>query len=129
MDNIGMFLTSLKNASQAGNEKVDISSSGVRIGVANVLAKTGYIRSFKVANDGKAGLMRVYLKYEVDGRPTLSEIRRQSTPGKRTYISANEIQPVRAGFGIAILSTNKGILSGDQAKSENVGGELICTVW
>lgn len=129
MDTIGEFLTRIRNAGAARHEKVDIPSSNVRVGIAKILLENGYIRSFKVVRDGRQGVMRVYLKYNEKGRPVISAIDRVSRPGRRVYVKATEIPRVRDGFGISILSTNRGVVSGDNAKTDNLGGELLCNVW
>ncbi len=129
MDTIGNFLTRIRNAGMAKHEKVDIPSSLVRQGIAKVLQNQGYIRDFKVARDGKQGMMRVYLKYNEKGEPVIKHLSRVSRPSRRIYVKASEIPKVRSGYGLAILSTNKGILSGDEATDNNVGGELLCKVW
>ncbi|MCB0392069.1 MAG: 30S ribosomal protein S8 [Bdellovibrionales bacterium] len=129
MDTIGDFLTRIRNAGMAKHEKVDFPCSTVRQGIAKVLQSQGYIRDFRVARDGKQGVMRVYLKYNEKGDPVIKHLSRVSRPSKRIYVRATEIPKVRSGFGLAILSTNKGILSGDDAVNQNVGGELLCKVW
>lgn len=129
MDTIGNFLTRIRNAGMAKHEKVDIPSSLVRQGIAKVLQNQGYIRDFKVARDGKQGMMRVYLKYNEKGEPVIKHLSRVSRPSRRIYVKASEIPKVRSGYGLAILSTNKGILSGDEVTDNNVGGELLCKVW
>lgn len=129
MDTIGEFLTRVRNAGSARHEKVDIPSSNVRVGIAKILLENGYIRSFKVVRDGKQGVMRVYLKYNEKGRPVITDIHRVSRPGRRVYVKSDEIPRIRDGFGIAIVSTNRGVLEGENAKQEKLGGELICSVW
>lgn len=129
MDTIADFLTRIRNAGMAKHEKVDFPSSNIKQGIAKVLQNQGYIRDFKVARDGKQGIMRVYLKYNDKGDPVIKHLSRVSRPSKRIYVKATEIPKVRSGFGLAILSTNKGILSSDEAAVQNVGGELICKVW
>ena len=129
MDTIGEFITRIRNAGAARHEKVDIPSSNVRVGIAKILLENGYIRSFKVVRDGKQGVMRVYLKYNEKGRPVISAIDRVSRPGRRVYVKSTDIPSVRDGYGIAILSTNRGVVDGDKAKTENLGGELLCNVW
>lgn len=129
MDTVADFLTRIRNAGMAKHEKVDIPSSNLREGIANILQSEGYIRSFKVAKDGKQGLMRVYLKYTKGGRHAINKIHRLSSPGKRRYVKSSDIPQVRSGFGLAVLSTNRGILSGEQAAKENVGGEILFQVW
>ena len=94
-----------------------------------ILLENGYIRSFKVVRDGKQGVMRVYLKYNDKGRPIITAIDRVSRPGRRVYVKSTEIPKVRDGFGISIISTNRGVVDGDKAKLDNLGGELLCSVW
>lgn len=129
MDTIGDFLTRIRNAGMAKHEKVDVPNSNLRQGLAKILHDHGYIRSYKVAKDGKQGIMRVYLKYNPQGRPAISRVERVSRPSRRLYVKASEMPEVRSGYGIAILSTNKGIMSSDSARKENVGGEYLCRVW
>lgn len=129
MDTIGEFLTRVRNAGAARHEKLDIPSSNVRVGIAKILLDQGYIRSFKVVRDGKQGVMRVYLKYNEKGRPVITAIHRVSRPGRRVYVKSDKIPSIRDGFGISILSTNRGVVDGETAKKEKLGGELICSVW
>lgn len=129
MDTIADFLTRVRNAGIAKHEKVDIPASKVRVGIANVLKDAGFIRNFKVVRDGKQGMMRVYLRYRDDGSHVITAIERKSRPGRRFYIQKDAIPNVRSGFGLAVLSTSKGVMSGKTAAEQNVGGELICTVW
>ncbi|MCB0406783.1 MAG: 30S ribosomal protein S8 [Bdellovibrionales bacterium] len=129
MDTIGEFLTRIRNAGLAKHDKVDIPSSNMREGIAQILQETGYIRSYKVAKDSKQGIMRVYLKYDEKGKPAISNLERVSRPSRRIYVKADKIRAVRSGFGMDIMSTNKGIMSSETAKNEKVGGELLCRVW
>ncbi len=129
MDKISEFLTRIRNAGQSRHEKVDVPASNFRAGIANLLAETGFIRSFKVAEDSKQGVMRVYLKYSEDGNPAISSIRRVSRPGRRVYVKAGEIPVIRSGLGMAVISTSQGLMSGQEAKKRNLGGEVICQIW
>lgn len=129
MDTIGDFLTRVRNAGAAKHEKLDIPASNVRVGIAKILLENGYIRSFKVVRDDKQGVMRVYLKYSDKGKPVITSIDRVSRPGRRVYVKSTDIPEVRNGFGISIISTNRGVVDGDTAKKENLGGELLCNVW
>jgi len=129
MDTVADFLTRIRNGGLAKHEKVDVPSSGIRAGIATVLQKNGYIRSFKVVRDGKQGMMRVYLRYNQAGQPMIKTIRRESTPGLRKYVKATEVPKVRNGFGMAVLSTSKGIMSGDDATQNKLGGELLFQIW
>lgn len=129
MDTIADFVTRIRNAGSARHDKLDIPSSNIKQGIARILKENGYIKTFRVAQDGKQGLMRVYLNYSKDGAPAIANIQRVSRPRKRIYVKKDQIPPVRSGFGISILSTNKGILSGEEALTQNVGGELLLKVW
>lgn len=129
MDTVGDFLTRVRNAGMAKHDKVDVPCSNLRIGIAKILKENGYIRSFKVAKDNKQGMMRVYLRYNSKGDHVIGKIHRVSRPGKRQYVSADSIPAVRSGFGLAVLSTNKGILSSEEASKQNVGGEVLFKVW
>ena len=129
MDTVADLITRIRNAGHAKHEKVDIPSSNLRVGIAAALKDAGYIRTFKVARDGKQGVMRVYLKYTPDGTHMINKIHRVSRPGRRRYVKANEIPQVRSGYGISVLSTNRGVMSGDKAVKENVGGEILLQVW
>jgi small subunit ribosomal protein S8 len=129
MDTIGEFLTRIRNAGLAKHEKVDVPASKLRVGIANVLRDSGYIRNFKVVKDGKQGIMRVYLQYSDDGRHAITAIDRASRPGRRLYVQCEKIPNVRSGFGMAILSTSKGVMGSKEALEKKIGGELICTIW
>lgn len=129
MDMIGEFLTRIRNAGLASHEKVDVPNSNMRMGLAQVLQENGYIRSFKVAKDGRQGVMRVYLKYLSNGKHAIAQLDRLSRPGRRIYVKSKDIPKVRSGFGLVLMSTNKGIMSGDDAVKMNLGGELLCQIW
>jgi small subunit ribosomal protein S8 len=129
MDKVAEFLTCIRNSGAARQEKVDVPSSNMRMGIAKALQDIGYIRSYKVAKDSKQGLMRIYLKYDEKGAHAITNIERISRSGRRRYVSCDEIPKVRSGLGSSILSTSKGIMSGAQAKTMNLGGELIAYIW
>lgn len=135
MDPIADFLTRIRNAGMAQHSKVDIPTSRTLVGIASVLKKNAYIKDFKVAtqtlkkSQNSYGLMRIYLSYSQDKKPTISKIIRMSRPGKRLYKKSDQIPEVRSGFGLAIFSTNQGIMSGKEAKKSNLGGEFLCQVW
>jgi small subunit ribosomal protein S8 len=129
MDTIAQMLTIVRNGSQAKLEKVDLPSSKFRESLAKILTTQGYIRSFKIAKDSKQGVMRIYLKYDDNGNPAITNLAKVSTPGRRSYVHAANIPVIRSGTGACIVSTNKGVMTGYEAKKLNLGGELICTVW
>lgn len=129
MDTIAQMLTIIRNGSSARLEKVDMPASKVRENIAKLLANNGFIRSYKVAKDSKQGVMRIYLKYDEQGLPAISNLQKVSTPGRRSYVHAEKIPTVRSGTGTCIVSTNKGMMMGQEAKKQQLGGELICLVW
>ena len=129
MDTVGEFLTRIRNAGMAKHEKVDIPSSNLRKGIAKILMENGYIKNFREASDGKQGVMRVYLNYDARGDTVISKLQRVSTPGKRVYVKSSEIPQVRSGYGLAIISTSKGVMSGKDAAKGKVGGEYLIKVW
>ena len=129
MDPIADLLTRIRNASTAKHEKVDLPYSKLKEGVAESLKRAGYIKGFKVVRDAKQGVMRVYLKYDSSGIPVINNLQRESRPGLRKYVNVEKIPVVRSGFGVTILSTNKGILLGDEARQQKLGCELLCSVW
>lgn len=129
MDTVGDFLTRIRNAGMAKHESLDIVSSKLREGIAQVLHQSGYIRGFKVAKDKTRQLMRVYLRYTESGDHIIAKVQRVSKPGCRVYVKRDGIPEVRSGYGIVVMSTNKGVMSGKLAKEKDVGGEILCQVW
>lgn len=129
MDTIGDFCTCIRNAISAGKEKLDVPSSNIRKNIAQKLKQYGYIRSYSVVDDGKQGLMRIYLKYDQSQSSVINSIQRVSRPSRRCYVKAGDIQDVRSGYGLTILSTNQGVLSGREARKQKVGGEVLCEIW
>lgn len=128
-DPIGDMLTRIRNAQQRGKSKVASPSSRLRERVLEVLQSEGYIRGFAVTEraTGQAEL-EVELKY-FDGEPGIREIKRVSKPGRRVYASVGELPTIYKGLGVAIMSTSKGVMSDSQARENNVGGEVLCTVF
>lgn len=129
MDTVADFLTRIRNAGNAGHEKVDVPCSNLRKGIAEVLKAEGYIRNFKVVDDGRQGMMRVYLKTTKIGDPVIQKMIRVSRPGKRVYVKAKAVPKVRSGYGLAILSTSQGVMSGKAATEKSLGGEYLAKVW
>jgi small subunit ribosomal protein S8 len=128
-DPLGDMLTRIRNAQMRSRPKVSTPASKLRERVLEVLQEEGYIRGFSRTdyNDGKSEI-EIELKY-FDGHPVIKEIRRISSPGRRVYSSAKEIPTIANGLGVAILSTPKGVMSDSQARRENVGGEILCSVF
>jgi small subunit ribosomal protein S8 len=128
-DPIGDMLTRIRNAQMRGKSTVITPASKLRGWVLDVLQDEGYIRGYENATS-KAGFpeLEISLKY-FDGAPVIKEIKRVSTPGRRVYSAAQDIPTVRQGLGVAIVSTPKGVMSDAQARSANVGGEVLCTIF
>ena len=128
-DPIADMLTRIRNGIMVGRETVNMPSSRIKIGIAEVLKKEGFIKEFKEISDEKQGILRVYLKYGPLNQKIISHIKRESTPGRRLYKGVEDIGRVLNGIGISIFSTSKGILSNKECRAHNIGGEHICTVW
>ena len=128
-DPLGDMLTRIRNAQMRSKSSVLTPSSKLRSWVLDVLKDEGYIRNYELKkdDDGKENI-EVSLKY-FDGEPVIRELKRISKPGRRIYAEVKEIPTVRQGLGIAIVSTSKGVMSGNKARSVNVGGEVLCTVF
>lgn len=127
-DPIADMLTRIRNASNAKFASVDIPGSKLKLELARILKEEGYIKNYKFTEDGKQGVLRVYLKYQ-GNNGTIYGIQRVSKPSRRVYVKSKDIKPVLNGTGVAIISTPKGLLTDKAARKENVGGEVICTVW
>jgi small subunit ribosomal protein S8 len=128
-DPIADFLTCIRNALHAKKRHVDIPSSNLKRAMAEVLHKEKFIRGFKVNEDEKQNVIRVYLKYTPTEMSVIQGIRRISTPGRRVYVQKDEIPRVLGGLGTAMLSTTHGILTDKEAKQAGLGGEVLCHVW
>ena len=130
-DPIADMLTRLRNANTAFHDDVSMPSSKLKEAVAKILEQEGYIAGFEVAaqTDKPGNVLRIKLKYTNDRKRVITGIKRASKPGLREYRRANEVQRVLGGMGIAILSTNQGLLTDKEARKRNVGGEVLCTVW
>ena len=127
-DPLGDMLTRIRNASMRGKSTVRTPASKIRKWVLDVLQAEGYIRGYEeVTKDGHPEI-EIALKY-FDGQPVIRELRRVSTPGRRVYSGAKSMLQVRQGLGVAIVSTPKGVISDAQARTANVGGEVLCTVF
>jgi small subunit ribosomal protein S8 len=128
-DPLGDMLTRIRNAQLRGKSKVTTPASRMRVRVLDVLQQEGYIRGYAEVDYGKGrSEIEIELKY-FDGEPVIRQIDRVSTPGRRVYASVNNLPTVYNGLGISILSTPKGVLSDADARAQNVGGEVICTVF
>lgn len=129
-DPIADMLTRIRNANTAKHDTVDIPSSKIKVAIADILVDEGYIAKYDIIDEGSYKTMRVTLKYGADkNEKIITGIKRISKPGLRVYAGKDEIPSVLGGLGIAILSTNKGILTDKQARKEQVGGEVLAFVW
>ena len=127
-DPIADMLTRIRNAVRVFKPRVDVPGSKMCAGIARVLKEEGFIEDFKVIEDNKQGIVRLYLKYGPLGEPIINNIKRESRPGLRLYKSVGELPRVLNGLGIAVVSTSQGIMSDRQCRKANVGGELLATV-
>ena len=128
-DPIADMLTRIRNAIMAGHQSTDMPASNVKEALARILEAEGYVAGFERIKDRKQGVLRVRLRYGPGGESVISGLQRVSRPGRRVYVNAKEIPTVLGGLGINVLSTNKGLLSGNHARSQGVGGELLVSVW
>jgi small subunit ribosomal protein S8 len=126
-DPIADLLTRMRNAQMAGHVTVDIPNSKAKQAILQVLLDEGYINDFTTSEDVK-GVITVALKYH-NGAPVIEEIARVSRPGLRIYKESNDLPQVRGGLGVAIVSTNKGVMTDKSARTHGVGGEVLCTVF
>ena len=129
-DPIADFLTRIRNGFLSKKRWVDVPSSALKKRIALVLKEEKYIKDFFfISGDGNKEFIRVFLKYDYQGKPVIENIKRVSRPGLRVYVGAGEAPRVLDGLGISILSTSKGVLSNKKAKQLGVGGELLCEVY
>ncbi len=127
-DPIADFLTRIRNASTAGHRSVDIPASKLKERLADILKDQGFIEDVERVSDGPQGTLRLKLRY-VDGAPAVLGLRRVSRPGLRRYATVVDLPRVRNGLGIAVISTSHGLMTDKEARSRNVGGEILCYVW
>lgn len=128
-DPIADMLTRIRNASMVYHDSVDVPASNLKKELARILKQEGFIRDYRVIDDGKQGIVRLYLKYGADKQRVISGLKRISKPGRRVYARRDQIPRVLGGLGVAILSTSRGVMSDREARRQGVGGEVICYVW
>ncbi|RJR17089.1 MAG: 30S ribosomal protein S8 [Nitrospiraceae bacterium] len=128
-DPIADMLTRIRNANMAKLEKVDVPASKLKIELTKILKEKGFIKSFKVVRDRKQGVIRIALKYFEGQEKAITGMKRVSKPGRRIYVDKTDIPRVMGGYGIAILTTSKGIKTDDICRREGIGGEVLCNVW
>lgn len=128
-DPIADMLTRIRNAVKAKFNSADIPASKLKTELARVLKDEGYIKNYKFIQDGKQGILRIYLKYGQGQKATIYMIERVSKPSRRVYTKSKDLKPVYNGMGVSILSTSRGIMTDKRARQENVGGEILCNIW
>jgi small subunit ribosomal protein S8 len=128
-DPIADLLTRIRNAQIAKHDRLDVPISKLKLEVVKLLKEEGFIKNFREIEGSPVGTLRIFLRYTHEGVPAISFLERVSKPGRRVYRKADEIQPVRNGLGIGIVSTSQGLLTDAQARERRVGGELLCHVW
>ena len=128
-DPIADFLTRIRNANMVMHEKVEIPASKTKIAMAEILKNEGFIKDYEQIEDGKQGIIRVYLKCGANKEKVITGLKRISKPGLKVYCKKDEIPKVLGGLGIAIISTSKGIVTDKEARKLGLGGEVICYVW
>ena len=127
-DPVADMLTRIRNAAKAKFSSVDVPGSKLKIELARILKDEGFIKNYKFLKDGKQGILRIYLKYGQGQVGSIYHLKRVSKPGRRLYVKSKDLKPVLNGMGISILSTSRGVMTDKQARRENVGGEILCTV-
>lgn len=128
-DPIADFLTRIRNANMIYHSTVEIPASRLKKSLASILKEEGFIKDYEVIDDGKQGIIRIYLKYGANRERVLTGIKRISKPGLRVYARKDQVPRVLGGLGLAILSTSRGIMTDKQARKLGLGGEVICYVW
>ncbi len=128
-DPIADFLTRIRNANSVHHEKVEIPASTLKKTMAQILKEEGFIKDFEYIEDGKQGVLRVYLKYGANKQKVISGLKRISRPGLRVYAKKDEVPRILGGLGIAIISTSRGVMTDKKARKQGLGGEVLCYVW
>ena len=129
-DPVADYLTRIRNANQAGLKTVEIPSSNIKKEITKILVDQGFILNYKIIDDNLRGIIKIALKYDkITSEPVIKNLQRVSKPGLRKYSNSKTIPRVLNGLGISIVSTSKGLMTGKKAKSENLGGEIICNVY
>ena len=127
-DPIADMLTRIRNGLGARHQRVDMPSSKLKVEIARILKDEGYIANYKVADEAKKKVLRVFLRYTPEGASVISELERISKPGRRVYVGAGEIPRVMGGMGVNILTTPQGVMTGKAARRAGLGGEVLCQI-
>lgn len=128
-DPIADMLTRIRNAIAAKHTRVDIPGSKLKMEVARILKEEGYVNNYTVKGEGPKYMIRVFLRYDAKGTSSITRLQRVSRPGRRVYVGSQEIQKVLGGYGVSIISTSRGLMTGKRARAERVGGEILAEVY
>ncbi|NLC11810.1 MAG: 30S ribosomal protein S8 [Firmicutes bacterium] len=128
-DPIADFLTRVRNANMAKHDTVEVPSSKLKLAIAEILKKEGFVKDYEYKKDNKQGVLKLYLRYGPDSTRVISGMKRISKPGLRVYAKKDELPKVLGGLGIAIISTSKGVMTDKEARREGIGGEVLCYIW
>ncbi len=128
-DPIADMLARIRNAVEAKHSRVDIPASKLKLEIARILKEEGYINNFVVKGEGVKKIVRIFLRYDSRGTSSITYLARVSRPGRRVYVGSHQIPRVLGGYGVNIVSTSRGLMSGKTARKENVGGELLAEVY
>ena len=128
-DPIADLLTRIRNASRAEHEKVDIPASKMKVKITELLKDEGFVKNYRLIEDEKQGVLRVYLKYGAGNEKMISGLVRVSRPGRRVYVGKDKIPTILGGMGVAILSTSRGVMTDRESRRQQVGGEVLAYVW
>lgn len=123
------MLTRIRNAIRANHTKVDIPGSKLKLELARILKEEGYINNYATSGEGTKYMIRIFLRYDAKGVSSITHLSRVSRPGRRVYVGATAIPRVLGGYGVNIVSTSKGLMSGKQARTEKIGGEILAQVY
>lgn len=128
-DPIADMLTRIRNAVAANHSRVDIPGSKLKMEVARILKEEGYINNYVTKGEGIKYMIRIFLRYDTKGTSSITHLSRVSRPGRRVFVGATEIPKVLGGYGVNIVSTSRGLMSGKNARKENVGGEILAEIY
>jgi small subunit ribosomal protein S8 len=128
-DPIADYLTRVRNGLQAKKKFIDIPASNIKRKMTRILLEQGFVKRYIILDDGSQGIIRIWLKYDELGNSVIHNIKRISTPGRRAYVSVDELPRVKNNLGISIITTPKGVITAREARRQNVGGEVLCEVW
>ena len=128
-DPVADFLTRIRNGNMVMHESVEVPSSTLKLGLAAIMKDEGYIKDYEYIEDGKQGVIRIYLKYGANKRKVITGIKRISKPGLRVYVKRDEVPKVLGGLGTAVISTSHGLMTDKKARKQGLGGEVICYIW